>query len=83
MNPSKGIGRKEYFQGLVDFVKTLKLRLRIKDLDLPERKTRHTRSREEEDILYEMMCLWGKAMKSNTHTEGECEMHKKARDVLE
>ena len=34
---SKGIGMKLYLHGPMDFAKTLKLRFRVGDLDLPER----------------------------------------------
>ena len=35
---------------LMDYAKKLKLRFRVRDLDLPERRKRYTSSREEEDM---------------------------------
>ena len=66
----------------MDFAKTLKLRFRAGDLDLPERRKRYTSSREEEEIDAQM-CPCGKAIESRTHIVGECEMYKEERDVLE
>ena len=40
---------KTYLCGPMDYAKKLKLRFRVGDLDLPERK-RYTSSREEEDV---------------------------------
>ena len=39
---------KTYLHGRLDFAKTLKLRFREGDLDLPERRKRYTGSQEEE-----------------------------------
>ena len=64
----------------MDYAKTLKLRFRVGDLRLPERK-RYTSCREEEEQIAQM-CPCGKAVESRTHSE-ECEMHKEERDVLE
>ena len=44
---SEGIGMKTYLQGPMDFAKTLKLRFRVGDPDLPERMKRLISSREE------------------------------------
>ena len=69
------------FYGPVDYAKTLKLRLRVGDLDLPERRKRYASSREEEEDA--QMCPSGKAVESRTHIVGECEVHTEERDVLE
>ena len=37
----EGIGMKTYLHGPMDFAKTLKLRFRVGDLDLPERRKRY------------------------------------------
>ena len=63
------------------FAITLKLRFRVDDLDLPERKKRYNSSWEEEDVD-SRMCPCGKALECRSHT-GECEMYKEERDVLE
>ena len=46
----EGIGMKKYLHGPMDFAKTLKLRFRVGDLDLRERRKRYTSSREEEEV---------------------------------
>ena len=57
-----------HLDGPMDFTKTLKLRSRVGDLDLPERRKRHTSSREEEvDVP---MCPCGEAVESSTHEVG-------------
>ena len=38
----EGIGTKTYLHGPVDFAKTLKLRIRVGNLDLPKRRRRYT-----------------------------------------
>ena len=65
----------------MDYAKTLKLRFRVGDLDLPERRKRYASSREEEEIA--QMCSCGKALESRTHLVGECEMYKEERNLLE
>ena len=60
----------------------LKLRFRVGDLDLSERRKRYTSSREEEDVDAQK-CPCGKAMESRTHIMAECELYKEERDVLE
>ena len=67
--------------GPMDYAKTLKLRFRVGDLDLPERRKRYASSREEEEIA--QMCPCGKAVESRTHIVGECEIYKEEPDVLE
>ena len=58
----------------MDYAKTLKLRFRVGDLELPERRKRYASSREEGEIAQ---------MESITHVVGECEIYKEERDVLE
>ena len=64
----------------MEYAKTLKLRFRVGDLDLPDRSKRYTSSREEEDEDAHM-CPCGK--ESRTHILGTCEMYKEERDVME
>ena len=45
---SQEIGMETYLHGLMNFAKTLKLRFRVGDLDLPETIKRYAGSREEE-----------------------------------
>ena len=73
---------KTYLHGPMDFAITLKLRFGVGDLDLPERRKRHTGSREEEEVDAQM-CPCGKAIESRTPIVGECEVYKEERDVLE
>ena len=54
------IGMKTYLHGPMDFAKTLKLRFRLGDLDLPERRKMYVSSREQEEIA--QMCPCGKAV---------------------
>ena len=63
---------------------TLKPRLRVRDLDLPERRKRPTSSREEG--VDAQTRPFGKAIESiesRSHILGECEMYKEERDVLQ
>ena len=62
--------------------KKLKLRFRVGDLDLPERRKRYTSSREEEEEDAQK-CPCGKTMESRTHIVAECELYKEERDVAE
>ena len=66
--------------GPMDYAKMLKLRFRVGDLDLPERRKRYASSREEEIA---QMCPCGKAVGSRTHIVGECEIYKEERDLLD
>ena len=43
------IGMKTYLHGPMDYAKTLKLRFRVGDMDLPERRKKCTRSQGEEE----------------------------------
>ena len=45
---------KTYLHGPMDYAKKLKLRFRVGDLDLPERRKRYISSREEEDVATQM-----------------------------
>ena len=72
---------KTYLHGPMDYAKTLNLRFRVGDLDLPERRKRYASNREEEEIA--QMCPSGKAVESSTHIVGECETYKEERHVLE
>ena len=76
------VGMKAYQQGPMDYAKNLKLRFRVGDVALPERRKRHTSSREEEDVATNL-CSCGGTTESRTHIVGECEMHKEERDALE
>ena len=73
-----------YLHGTTDCAKTLKLRFRVGDLDLP--KTRgtyeYTSSREEEEEDAHMR-LCSKEKESRTRIAGECGMNKEERDALE
>ena len=48
------IGMKTYLHVPMDYAKKLKLRFRVEDLDLPERRKRYTSSREEKDMATNM-----------------------------
>ena len=73
---------KKYLHDPMDPAKSLKLRFRVGDLDLPERRKRYASSREDEEEIDAQMCPCGKAMESRTHMVGECEMYKEERNVL-
>ena len=75
-------GIKTFLHGPMDYAKKLSLRLRIGDLDLPERRKRYTSSREEDDVATHM-CMCGTTIKSRSHIVGECEIYKEKRDALE
>ena len=61
---------KTYLHSPMDYAKKLKLRFRVGDLDLPERKNRYTRSREEE-VVAANMCPRGTTTESRTHIVGD------------
>ena len=73
---------KTYLHGPMGYAKKLKLRFRVGDLDLPERRNRYTSSREEEDVVTNM-CPCSTTLESGTHIVGECEIYKEERDALE
>ena len=54
------VGMKTYMHGPVDYAKTLKLRFRVGDLDVPERRKRYAGSRQEEEIA--QLCRCGKVV---------------------
>ena len=68
--------------GPMDYAKKLKLRFRVGDLDLPERRKIFTSSREEEDVATSM-CPCGTIIEGRTHIVGDCEIYKEERDALE
>ena len=74
---------KTYLHGPMDYGTRLKLRFRVGDLDIPERRKRYTSGREKEEDTATNMCPCGTAIESRTHLVGECEIYKKERDALE
>ena len=71
---------KTYWHNPMDYAKKLKLRFRVGDLDLPERRKRYTSSREEDVVT--QMCPCGTTIEGRTHIV-ECEICKEERDVLQ
>ena len=71
-----------YLRGPMDYSKKLKLRFRVGDLDLPERRKRYTSTREEEDVGAHM-CPCGTTIESRIHIVGECGIYMEERDALE
>ena len=59
-----------------------KLRFRVGDLDLPERRKRYKSKRVEEG-KDKQNCSRGKAIESRTRIVAECEPYQEERDVLE
>ena len=78
----EGIGIKKYLHGPLDTAKKSKLRFRVGDLDLPERRKRYTSKRVEEEVD-KQNCQCGKAIESRTHIVAKCELYQEERDVLE
>ena len=70
-----------FWHGPLDAAKNLKLRFRVGDLDLPERRKRYTSKRVEEEVD-KQICPCGKAIESRTHIVAECELYQEDRDVL-
>ena len=66
--------------GPVDYAKTLKLRFRVGNLDLTERRKRYKPVVERK---HAQMCPCGKAVESRSHVVGEGETYKEERHVLE
>ena len=62
------IGMKTYLHGPMDYAKKLKLRFRVGDLDLPEKRKRYTSSREEDVATNMWPC--GTAIESRPHIVG-------------
>ena len=71
---------KTYLHGPVDYAKTLKLRFRVGNLDLTERRKRYKPVVERK---HAQMCPCGKAVESRSHVVGEGETYKEERHVLE
>ena len=71
-----------HLHGPRDAAKNLKLRFRVWDLDLPERRRRYTTNRVEEEEE-KQNCPCGKAIEIRTHIVAECELYQEERDVLE
>ena len=70
-----------YLHGPMGYAKKLKLRFRVGDLDLPERRKRYTSSREEDVVRNLFPC--GTTTESRTHRVGECGICKEERDALD
>ena len=60
------IEMKAYRDGPMDYAKSLKLQLRVGDLDLPERRKRYNSSRKEEEEDGQA-CACGNSEESRTH----------------
>ncbi|CAM9263447.1 unnamed protein product, partial [Sphacelaria rigidula] len=60
----------------------MKLRFRVGDLDLPERRKGYTSRRKEEEVDGQN-CRCGEAIGSRSHIVAESELNKEERDVLE
>ena len=65
----------------MDYAKKLKLRFRVGDLDLPERRYIPIVGRRR-TCTHTHMCPCG-TIESRTHIVGECEIYKEERDALE
>ena len=72
---------KTYLHGPMDCAKKLKLRFRVGDLDLPERRKRYISGRKEDAATN--WCPCGTTMESMSHIVGGCEIYKEERDALE
>ena len=77
----ENIEMKTYLHGPMDCAKKLKLRFRVGDLDLPERRKRFTSSREEDVVTN--ICPCGTTIERRSHMVGECEIYKEEQDALE
>ena len=78
----EGIGMTAYLHGPPDAAKNFKLRFRVGDLELPERREIYTTNRVEEKED-KRKCPCGKAIESRTRKVAECELYQEERDVLE
>ena len=74
------MGIKTFLHGPMEYAKTLELRFRIGNLDLPKRSKRYANSREEKEDAKMSPC--GKAIKSRTGLVGGREIYKEQWDVL-
>ncbi|CAM9883478.1 unnamed protein product, partial [Sphacelaria rigidula] len=78
----EGTRIKTYLHGpAIDAAKNIKLRFRVGDLDLPERRNKYASSREEEEDAQNCPC--GKAIEIRSRIVAECELYKAKRDVIE
>ena len=75
------IGMIRYLHGPMDYANTLKLRVRVRGRDLPERRIWYTSSRAEEKEGAET-CSCGKADEGGAHILGKCELYKEEGNVL-
>ena len=71
---------KTYLRGPMDYAKKLKLRFRVGDLDLPEKRKRYTSSREEEDVAANM-CRCGTTIENRAYMGGENVKHTRRNGV--
>ena len=67
------IEMKACLDGPMEYAKRLKLRFRVGDLDLPERRKRYSSSRKEEEEGRQA-CACGNSEESRTHIVGKCEL---------
>ena len=75
-----GLREEIVLHGPMNYAKTLKLRFRVGDLDLPYRRKTHTSGRGEDEDA--QMCPCGEAIESRTDIVGECVVYEEERDVL-
>ena len=75
------IGMETYLHGPMGYAKMLKLRFRVGDLDLAERRKRYTSSQEED--VATSICPCGTTTENIIHIVGEREIYKEKRDALE
>ena len=61
----KDIGMKTYLHGPKDYAKKLMLRFRVGDLELPERRKKHTSNRED---MATNVCPCGTTIETRTHS---------------
>ena len=64
------VGIKTYLRGPMNYAKILKIRLRVRDLDLPNRRKRYTSSQEEEEGMNAQLCPCGTTVESRSHIVG-------------
>ena len=69
-------GMKTYLHGPKDYGKKVKLRFRVGDLDLPERRKIYTNDREEGDVASNT-CPCGTTLDRRTHVVEECEIYRR------
>ena len=76
------MGIKTYLHGPMEAAKNSKLRFRVGDLNLSERRKGYTSGRGEEEVDAQH-CPCGKAIGSRTHIVAECELYQEERNVLD